>query len=110
MKKVFICCTSGVTTGLLVQKIELEVSKRELPLEVEALPINVLVERLSEADAILLSPQVAFAQSGIREASDVPLASIDQMCTRVPMSRQSSTRRSNCSRQTHRHCLRANMS
>lgn len=77
MKKVFICCMSGVTTGLLVQKIELEVSKRELPLEVEALPINVLVERLSEADAILLSPQVAFVQSGIREASDVPLASID---------------------------------
>ena len=82
MKKVFICCTSGVTTGLLVQKIELEVSKRELPLEVEALPINVLVERLSEADAILLSPQVAFAQSGIREASDVPLASIDR-CVRA---------------------------
>lgn len=110
MKKVFICCTSGVTTGLLVQKIELEVSKRELPLEVEALPINVLVERLSEVDAILLSPRSHSPRAAFARLPTFRWRASTQMCTRVPMSRQSSTRRSSCSRQTHRHCLRANMS
>lgn len=77
MKKVLICCTSGVTTGLLMQKVKLQIEARGLDLDVEALPINVLVDKLDQADAVLLSPQVAFMQGGITEATEIPVASID---------------------------------
>lgn len=77
MKKILVCCSTGVSTSLLVAKMRREAEARGLDVDIEARPLSEAVARLSEADAVLLSPQVGFAQGSIQETCDVPLAVIE---------------------------------
>lgn len=79
MKKVLVCCTTGVSTSLLVSKMQNVAKERGLDYQIEAYPISKAVEHLSEADAVLLSPQVAFAAPNIKEGSQAPVAVIDDV-------------------------------
>ena len=40
MKKIMLCCNAGMSTSLLVQKMQAEVANRGLDIEVEARPMN----------------------------------------------------------------------
>ncbi|MDY4041223.1 MAG: PTS sugar transporter subunit IIB [Collinsella sp.] len=77
MKKILVCCNTGVSTSLLVAKMKQEAEARGLDADIEARPLSEAVAHLAEADAVLLSPQVGFAQGSIQETSDVPLAVIE---------------------------------
>ncbi|WP_085829745.1 PTS sugar transporter subunit IIB [Collinsella vaginalis] len=77
MKKILVCCNSGVSTSLLVAKMKQEAEDRGLDVDIEAKPLADAVGLLAGADAVLLSPQIGFAQGSIQEVSDVPLAVIE---------------------------------
>lgn len=66
MKKVLVCCNTGVTTSLLVAKIKAVAETRGL--EIEASPISTAADHISDADAVLLGPQVGFAKEAFEEA------------------------------------------
>lgn len=68
MKRVLVCCNTGVTTSLLVAKIKAVAEARGLEIEIEALPISTAADYISDADAILLGPQVGFAKEAFEEA------------------------------------------
>ena len=47
MKKIMLCCNAGMSTSLLVQKMQSEVANRGLDIEVEARPPGKRIKRLS---------------------------------------------------------------
>ena len=59
MKKIMLCCNAGMSTSLLVQKMQSEVASRGLDIEVEARPMNEAHDHLDECDILLLGPQIA---------------------------------------------------
>lgn len=50
MKKIMLCCNAGMSTSLLVQKMQAEVANRGLDIEVEARPMNEAHDHLDECD------------------------------------------------------------
>lgn len=68
MKKVLVCCNTGVTTSLLVAKIKAVAETRGLEIEIEASPISTAADHISDADAVLLGPQVGYAKEAFEEA------------------------------------------
>lgn len=50
MKKIMLCCNAGMSTSLLVQKMQAEVANRGLDIEVEARPMNEAHDHLGECD------------------------------------------------------------
>ena len=63
MKKVLVCCTLSITSGLLVEKIRAIIADRGLDLEIEAVPIGSAIEQIGTADLIMLAPMVDYAMS-----------------------------------------------
>jgi Phosphotransferase system cellobiose-specific component IIB len=68
MNRVLVCCNTGVTTSLLVAKIKAVAEARGLEIEIEASPISTAADHISDADAVLLGPQVGFAKEAFEEA------------------------------------------
>lgn len=68
MKKIMLCCNAGMSTSLLVQKMQKEVASRGLEVEVEARPMNEAMEHVAEASIILLGPQIGYAKADFEKA------------------------------------------
>lgn len=68
MKKVLVCCNTGVTTSLLVAKIRAVAEARGLEIEIEASPMATAADHIAEADVVLLGPQVGYAKEAFEEA------------------------------------------
>ena len=62
MKKIMLCCNAGMSTSLLVQKMQAEVANRGLDIEVEARPMNEAHDHLDECDMLLLGPQIGYTK------------------------------------------------
>lgn len=54
MKKIMLCCNAGMSTSLLVQKMQAEVANRGLDIEVEARPMNEAHDYLASATCCCL--------------------------------------------------------
>ena len=66
-------CNLGMSTGMMVKKLEQEAAKRNLEATVHAYP---MVE-LDGTDAILLGPQIRFALDDIKkQAGSIPVMAI----------------------------------
>ena len=59
-------CNLGMSTGMMVKKLEQEAAKRNLEATVHAYPMVELDEHLDGTDAILLGPQIRFALDDIK--------------------------------------------
>ena len=62
MKKIMLCCNAGMSTSLLVQKMQAEVANRGLDIEIEARPMNEAHDHLDECDMLLLGPQIGYTK------------------------------------------------
>lgn len=71
MKKIMLCCNAGMSTSLLVQKMQAEVANRGLDIEVEARPMNEAHDYLGECDMLLLGPQTDTPRPILRRRSPV---------------------------------------
>ena len=66
--KIMLCCNAGMSTSLLVQKMQQEVAQRGEDIEIEARPINEAMDHLNEADILLLGPQIGYAKGDFEKA------------------------------------------
>ena len=73
MKKILLCCNAGMSTSLLVQKMQAEVSNRGLDVEVEARPMKEALDHMDDADIVLLGPQIGYAKADYEKATDKPV-------------------------------------
>ena len=66
--KIMLCCNAGMSTSLLVQKMQKEAANRGQDVEIEARPMNEAMDHLNEADILLLGPQIGYAKGDFEKA------------------------------------------
>ncbi len=68
MKKILLACNAGMSTSLLVQKMQAEAKAEGLDVEVKADPLNKALDIVDDYDILMLGPQIAYAK---KDAEDV---------------------------------------
>lgn len=78
MKKILLVCSAGMSTSLMVTKMQAEADARGIETKIWAVADAKAQTEVEEADCILLGPQVRFLLSKIQGfAGDKPVAVID---------------------------------
>ena len=78
MKKIFLLCSAGMSTSLLVNKIKEAAKKQGLEDDIAATSLANLKDIKEEADVILLAPQVRFDKERVeKEVKDIPVNVVD---------------------------------
>ena len=78
MKKIILLCAGGMSTSMLVKKMQEEAAKEGLECEIAAYPQADAKDKASDADCILLGPQIRFAKQKVSEACPgIPIDAID---------------------------------
>ena len=70
MKKIMLVCSAGMSTSLLVTKMEKAAQDVGDEVEIFALPMSDGMSRIPNVDCILLGPQVRFNLGKIKEEAD----------------------------------------
>lgn len=77
MIRIMLCCASGMSTSLLVQKMKKAADDKDIETKIWAVGANEIRENAQEADVILLGPQVRYAKNTIEDdACGIPVAHI----------------------------------
>ena len=80
MKKIVLLCAAGMSTSLLVTKMQKVADEEGLAYEINAYPVAQAKEVGADADIILLGPQVRFNLSKIKEqCPNCPVEAIDMV-------------------------------
>lgn len=64
---IVLVCNAGMSTGIMQLKLQEEIKKRTIDATVKAVPMVELDEIIEETDAILLAPQIRFAENDIKK-------------------------------------------
>lgn len=67
MKQILLVCSAGMSTSLLVTKMEAAAKEEGYDCKIFALPFSDAPRVLEEVDVILLGPQVRFQKSAIEK-------------------------------------------
>ena len=76
MKTILLVCSAGMSTSLLVTKMEAAAKEQGVEAKIFALPFSDAPRVLEEVDCILLGPQVRFQKAAIK-AGAIPVDVID---------------------------------
>lgn len=82
MNKIMLCCSSGMSTSLLVRKMKEEAQKRGLPVEIDAYGASEFDEQMPHYQVVLLGPQVKYMLAELAERASplgIPVAIINMM-------------------------------
>ncbi|WP_396244922.1 PTS sugar transporter subunit IIB [Hafnia paralvei] len=82
MKKILLCCAAVMSTSMLVQRMNTEATKRDIEVDIQAVPAAEFEQRIQDADVVLLGPQVKYELarfSAIAQPFGKPVAVIDMM-------------------------------
>ncbi len=60
MKKILLCCSAGMSTSMLVKKMEQAAEIKGIKCKIDAMSVNAFEEAIKEYDVCLLGPQVRF--------------------------------------------------
>lgn len=78
MKKIFLMCSAGMSTSLLVNKMREAAKEQGYVCEIQASSLANLKEVKEKADVILLGPQVRFDKERVeKEVKDIPVTVIN---------------------------------
>ena len=80
MKKILLVCSAGMSTSLLVTKMQMVAEDKKIECSIEAVAEADAMEKLDEVDVILLGPQVRFLLSKFEKVTkekDLPVEVID---------------------------------
>ena len=80
MKKILLCCCAGMSTSLLVTRMEAEAAKRGLEIKIWACSEKVFEEEFNKepADCVLVGPQIRYLLNTIKkQAAGTPVELID---------------------------------
>lgn len=84
MKKVYLFCSGGMSTGILASNMQQDAEKRMLNLKVDAFPLEEMDEIMNKdkPDLVLLGPQIQFMFDEVKEKysdKEVPILVIDSL-------------------------------
>ncbi len=70
MKKIMLCCSAGMSTSLLVKKMEAEATVRGLEAEIKAYGAAEFSSQVGNYQVVLLGPQVKYMQPDLQKEAD----------------------------------------
>ena len=79
MKKILLVCSAGMSTSLLVNKMNNAAKEMGVEVSIEALPVSECSTKIAEVDIVLLGPQVRFQKSVVEKLANgrIPVEVID---------------------------------
>ena len=78
MKKIILLCAGGMSTSMLVKNMQKAAADEGFECSIAAFPQADAKDKASDADCILLGPQIRFAKGKVAEACPgVPIDAID---------------------------------
>ncbi|SJZ98434.1 PTS system, cellobiose-specific IIB component [Pilibacter termitis] len=60
-------CSAGMSTTLLVKKMQKEADSKDANVEIEAFPVSEISSHAKDADVILLGPQIRYLEGKVKE-------------------------------------------
>ena len=63
MKNIVLCCAAGMSTSMLVQRMQAAAQQKGVEVSIKAVPVAEFKDNLAAADIILLGPQVKYEQA-----------------------------------------------
>jgi cellobiose PTS system EIIB component len=60
MKKILLCCVSGMSTSMLVNRMRAVAKENNVPVEIDAVGVEKFSEAIKTYDVALLGPQIKF--------------------------------------------------
>lgn len=81
MKKIVLLCASGMSTSMLVKKMQEAAKVENFACEIAAYSAAEAVEKAFDADVVLLGPQIRFSKNKI--ASELPGVPVDAIDMRM---------------------------
>ncbi len=70
MKKILLACAAGMSTSLLVTKMEQAANAKGIEVEITAVPVDAFVDNVKDFDIVLLGPQVRFKKDDFQKIAD----------------------------------------
>ena len=77
MKKILLVCNAGMSTSMLVLKMEKAAQDKGIEMEVKALPVTDAEKELNDWDVIMLGPHVRQMEKRLRELTSTPIEVIN---------------------------------
>lgn len=78
MRKIILLCSAGMSTSMLVKKMQEAAASQNYDCSIAAFPMSEAKERAADADVILLGPQVRFNKNKVVEqCPGIPVDVID---------------------------------
>lgn len=75
-KKILLICAGGMSTSLLMKKMEKYAKEEGFALKIQAVGMSDYEDVYRDYDVILLGPQVSYKKNEISEATNLPIAII----------------------------------
>ncbi|MEE0966557.1 MAG: PTS sugar transporter subunit IIB [Bacilli bacterium] len=78
MKRILLVCNLGMSTSMLVQRMEKAAVEKEIEVEITAVPLTTAEKQIDEWDVIMLGPQVRHNMKQLTSiGSKTPIAVIE---------------------------------
>lgn len=80
--KILLCCSAGMSTSLLVSKMEVSAKSQGIDCEIWAVGSTEVCDHINQADVLLLGPQVRFLLSKLKKEGEkigIPVESINSI-------------------------------
>lgn len=75
-RKVLLICAGGMSTGILMKKMEKYAEEKGIDLKIDAVSMSAYEDSYKNYDVILLGPQVAYKKEEISQVTGMPLGVI----------------------------------
>ncbi len=82
MITIVLFCSTGLSTKLLIHKIEQSAEKKDIEVNVKSYPESVMKNHIKGADVVLVGPQIRHAIDEIKEECDLHGVPIEVISTK----------------------------
>ena len=79
MKKIVLLCSAGMSTSMLVKRMQAAAAEENYECEIAAYPMAEAASKAADADVVLLGPQVSFNLSKVQSQLPGKLVSAIEM-------------------------------
>lgn len=82
MNKILLCCAAGMSTSMVVQRMEKSAKEKGIAVEINAVGLDEFNERIADYDCCLLGPQIKYKLVDFKPLADElnkPIAVINTM-------------------------------
>lgn len=77
MRKIVLMCAAGMSTSMLVQRMQKAAADQGYECEIAAYPVSEAAKVAEGADIVLLGPQVRFQKAKVQQQVSCPVEAID---------------------------------